>query len=416
MSEHFPGISKIQFEGSQSRNPLSFKHYDADEVVLGKTMSEHFRFSVCYWHTMMGLGKDMFGGDSIERGYLSSQDPMTRAHDTLDAAFEFFTKLESNRNLDAIVDRAAQKQAETGVKTLWGTACLFGHPRYSAGAATAPDPAVFAYAAAQVKKAMEVTHRLNGSGFVFWGGREGYDTLLNTDMKREADQLARFLHMAVDYKKEIGFSGQFFIEPKPQEPTKHQYDYDVQSGHAFLQEYGLTEHFQFNIEANHATLAGHTFQHELEYAGARGLLGSIDANRGDYLIGWDTDQFPTDIYDPTLAMLTVVRAGGLTKGGFNFDAKVRRQSFDLEDLFHAHIGGMDSFARGLKNVAKIIEDGRIDEVKDARNAGWSTDFGKQILAGDKSMADLESAALSGGEPKKISGRQELLENLLNEFI
>jgi xylose isomerase len=436
MAEHFPGIAKIEYEGPGSKNPLSFKHYNADEVVLGKTMEDHMRFSVCYWHTMQGLGQDMFGVNTMSRSFHIASDPIRAAEQTMEAAFEFFQKLgvkywcfhdrdispeagslaDTNRNLDHIVDLADSLQNDTGIKTLWGTACLFVNPRYMAGAATNPSPEIFAYGAAQIKKAIEVTHRLNGEGYVFWGGREGYDTLLNTDMKQEADQLARMLHMAVDFKKSIGFEGQFYIEPKPQEPTKHQYDYDCQSCHAFLLEYGLENDFQLNIEANHATLSGHTFHHELEYAGARGLLGSVDANRGDYLIGWDTDQFPTDIYDTTMAMLTILKYGGFKAGGLNFDAKLRRQSTDLEDLFHAHIGGMDAFARGLKTAAKIMEDGVLEGKLTERYAGWSGDLGQSIITGRASLEDLEAHALESGEPEKSSGRQEMLENILNEYI
>ncbi len=436
MAEFFTGIEKIQFEGPQSRNPLAFKHYNAQETVLGKTMAEHLRFAVCYWHTFKGSGADMFGPGTFKRAYNESSDPMTVAEKTLEAAFEFFTKLgvqywcfhdrdiapeaetltETNKRLDKIVALAKAYQKDTGVKLLWGTTNMFSHPRFMSGAATNPSPEIFACAASQVKKAMEVTHELGGEGYVFWGGREGYETLLNTDMGQELDHLGLFLNMAVDYKKKIGFQGQFYIEPKPKEPTKHQYDFDSGSCYAFLQKYGLVEHFKLNIEANHATLAGHTFQHELEFAAANGLLGSVDANRGDLFLGWDTDQFPVDLYDTTLAMYTLLRAGGFTTGGLNFDAKVRRQSVDGADLFHAHIGGMDAFARGLKAAARMIEDGVFQKTVAARYAGWKEGLGARILKGEAGFAELESYTLENGEPQTVSGHQEMLENLLNEYI
>ena len=375
MTEFFPNVPKVKYEGPDSRNPLAFKHYNPGEKVLGKTMAEHLRFAVCYWHTFKALGADPFGPGTMIRPWDASSDPMEVAEMTMRAAFEFFTKLgvgfwcfhdrdiapeaddlaETNKRLDKIVDLAEKLQGDTGVKLLWGTTNAFSHRRFMAGASTNPSPAVFAYAASQVKKAMEITKRLGGAGYVFWGGREGYETLLNTDLKRELDHLAMFLGMAVDYKKKIGFTGQLYIEPKPKEPTKHQYDFDAGNVYAFLLKNGLAGDYKMNIEANHATLAGHTFHHELEFCVANGILGSVDANRGDELLGWDTDQFPTNIYDTTLAMYTILRGGGFTTGGLNFDAKVRRQSIDLEDLFHAHIGAMDSFARGLKNAAKMIE-------------------------------------------------------------
>ncbi|RJP32796.1 MAG: xylose isomerase [Candidatus Omnitrophota bacterium] len=434
--EYFPGISKIQFEGSGSKNPLAFKHYNPDEMILGKKMKDHFRFSVCYWHTFKGLGSDPFGPGTMIRAYNDSSDPMKVAEMTLDAAFEFFTKLgagfwcfhdrdiapeadnlaETNKRLDHIVAKAKALQEETGVKLLWGTSNLFSHRRFMAGASTNPSPEVFAYAASQVKKAMEITKELGGAGYVFWGGREGYETLLNTDLKREFDHLAKFLHMAVDYKKKIGFDGQFYIEPKPKEPTKHQYDFDAASCHAFLQKYGLMDHLKLNIEANHGTLATHTFHHELEYSAANGILGSVDANRGDLLLGWDTDQFPVDLYDTTLAMYTITKAGGFTTGGLNFDAKVRRQSIDPEDLFHAHIGGMDAFARGLKAAAKMLEDKPFENFVKQRYAKWDGELGKKIENGQIGFEELEQYILQHGEPEIQSGRQELLENLLNEYI
>ena len=436
MPEFFPKIGKIKYEGPDSKNPLAFKHYNPKQKVLGKTMADHLRFSVCYWHTFKGLGADPFGPGTIIRKYDASGDPMAVAEMTLWAAFEFFGKLgvhfwcfhdrdiapeadtlsETNKRLDKIVKLAGRLQRDSGIKVLWGTANLFSNRRYMAGAATNPSPAVFAYAAAQVKKAMEITKTLGGAGYVFWGGREGYDTLLNTDMGRELDHLGTFLHMAVDYKKKIGFRGQFYIEPKPKEPTKHQYDFDAASCFAFLQKYDLLDHLKLNIEANHATLAGHTFQHDLEFAAANGILGSVDANRGDLLIGWDTDQFPTDLYDCTLALYTILRAGGFKTGGLNFDAKVRRQSIDPADLFHAHIGGMDAFARGLKIAAQMVKDGKFAKFIKNRYAGWDTPFGNKIEQGKATFAQMEKYTLEQGEPRIQSGRQEMLENILNAYL
>ncbi|MCX8064881.1 MAG: xylose isomerase [Candidatus Hydrogenedentes bacterium] len=435
--EYFPEVKKpIQYEGPDSKNPLAFKHYNPKEKVLGKTMAQHLRFAVCYWHTFRGSGADMFGAPTFIRNFRQNPDEMRCAEETLYAAFEFFTKLgvgfwcfhdtdiapeadtlaETNRRLDHIVKIAKKLQKDTGVKLLWGTCNLFSHPRFMAGAATNPSPEVFAFAGGKVKKALEITHELDGAGYVFWGGREGYDTLLNTDMKRELDHLAMFLQMAVDYKKKIGFKGQFYIEPKPKEPTKHQYDFDCASCYAFLQHYKLLEHFKLNIEANHATLAGHTFHHELAFAAVHGLLGSVDANRGDLLLGWDTDQFPTDLYDTTLAMYIILKAGGFTTGGLNFDAKVRRQSIDTLDLFYAHIGAMDAFARGLKIAANLIKDKVFEKAVKQRYAGWDTDFGKKIESGKMGLEELAKYAEEHGEPKIQSGKQELLENILNEYI
>ena len=434
--EFFPGIKKIKYEGPDSKNPLSFKHYKADEKVGNKTMRDHFRFAVCYWHTFKGLGGDPFGPGTMIREYNNSDDPMAVAEMTMKAAFEFFSKLgvgfwcfhdrdiapeadtlvESNKQLDRIVKLAKSLQKDTGVKLLWGTSNLFSHRRFMAGAATNPSPAVFAYAASQVKKAMEVTVELGGAGYTFWGGREGYDTLLNTDLKRELDHLGAFLNMAVDYKKKIGFKGQFYIEPKPKEPTKHQYDSDSAACFAFLQKYGLVDHFKLNIEANHGTLAGHTFQHELEFAAANGILGSIDANRGDAMLGWDTDQFPTDLYDTTMAMYTLLKIGGFKTGGLNFDAKVRRQSIDGEDLFHAHIGGMDAFARGLKIAHKMLSDKALESFIKNRYKGWDSPMGKKIEQGKASFEELEAFTLKNGEPAIQSGRQEMLENIVNGYF
>jgi len=434
--EIFPTVQKIGCEGTESKNPFAFKHYNAQEKVLGKTMAEHLRFAVCFWHTFKATGDDPFGPGTQIRPWNEPSDPMEAAEMTMRAAFELFTKLgvdfwcfhdrdiapeadnlaETNRRLDKIVDLAESLQQDTGVKLLWGTTNAFSHRRFMAGASTNPSPAVFAYAASQVKKAMEISKRLGGAGYVFWGGREGYETLLNTDLKREFDHLAQFLQMAVDYKKNIGFEGQLLIEPKPMEPTTHQYDFDAGNIYGFLVKNGLENDFKLNIEANHATLAGHTFHHELEFCVANGILGSVDANRGDLLLGWDTDQFPTNIYDTTVAMYTILRGGGFTTGGLNFDAKVRRQSIDLEDLFHAHIGAMDTFARGLKIAARIIEDKRIEGMVKARYAGWDTGIGTEIENGSVGFEELEAYTLEHGEPEVQSGRQELIENILNEYI
>ncbi len=436
MTEYFPGVGRIKYEGPESQEPLAFKHYNADERIAGKSMAEHLRFAVCYWHTFKGLGGDPFGPGTFIRNYNAGGDEMKIAEQTLAAAFEFFTKLgvgfwcfhdrdiapeadnlaETNRRLDTIVALAKKLQDDTGIRLLWGTTNMFSHRRFMAGAATNPSPAVFAYAASQVKKALEVTHELGGAGYVFWGGREGYDTLLNTDLKRELDNLGRFMHLAVAHKQAIGFPGQLYIEPKPKEPTKHQYDYDAGNCHAFLQRYGLADHFKLNIEANHATLAGHSFIHELQYCVANDLLGSVDANRGDLLLGWDTDQFPTNIYDTTLAMYTILRGGGFTTGGLNFDAKLRRQSIDPLDLFHAHIGGMDAFARGLKIAARMIEDGYFERIVKERYAGWDDALGAKIEAGEMGFEALEAYTLANGEPEIASGRQEMLESALNEYL
>ncbi len=436
MSEYFPGVKKINFEGPDSKNPLAFKHYDAKAMVRGKTMAEHLRFAVCYWHTFKGLGGDPFGPGTMIRSYNDSSDPMEVANRTLDAAFEFVTKLgvgfwcfhdrdiapeadnlkETNRCLDVIVTRAKKLQADTGVKLLWGTTNAFSHRRFMAGAGTNPSPEVFAYAASQIKKAVEITHELAGQGYVFWGGREGYDTLLNTDMKHELDHLGLLLQMAVDYKKKIGFKGQFYIEPKPKEPTKHQYDFDAGNCIAFLQKYNLAGDFKLNIEANHATLAGHDFCHDLEFSAINGMLGSVDANRGDLLLGWDTDQFPNNIYETAQAMYIILKAGGFATGGLNFDAKIRRQSIDPEDLFHAHIGAMDCFARGLKIADRMLEDKTFENAIKERYKGWSSDLGKKIEGKKIGFEELEAYILEHGEPSVQSGRQEYLENLFNGYI
>ncbi len=436
MKEAFPDIPKIQFEGPKSRNPLSFKHYNASEVVGGKTMSEHMRFGVAYWHAMRNSLADPFGVGTAQRPWDDGSNSVANAQRRVWACFEFMDKLgvdyycfhdrdvapecdtlaESNAAFDAVADELEKAQSQTGKKLLWGTACLFVHPRYCQGASTSPNAGVFAYAAAQVKKAMDITHRLKGEGYTFWGGREGYATLWNTNMKREVDHLARLLHMAVDYKKQIGFTGPFYIEPKPREPSTHQYDSDAAACLNFLREYGLTEHFKLNLETNHATLAGHTMRHEMQVAVAAGALGSIDANTGDTLIGWDTDQFPTNIYLTTEIMLEVLKMGGFTTGGLNFDAKVRRESFEPVDLFHAHIGGMDAFARGLKIANAIIEDGRLDAIIKQRYSSFDSGIGAKIEKGEIGFAELEAHALANGEPLLASGRQEMCENLINEYL
>ena len=436
MKEYFKGIKPIRYEGPDSRNPLAFKHYDESEVVGKKTMKQHMRFSVAYWHSFKAAGADPFGGPVYDRPWDASADPLQRAEDTMRAAFEFITKLgtpfycfhdrdiapeadnlaATNKRLDGIVALAKKLQRDTGVKLLWGTSNMFSHSRFTHGAGTNPDAHVFAYAGAQIKKAMECTMELKGSNYVFWGGREGYSNLLNTDMAQEQDQMARLLHMANDYKKEIGFTGTLLVEPKPKEPTKHQYDYDAATVLSFLRKYDLFEHFKLNIEANHVTLAGHSFEHDLTVASADGKLGSIDANRGDYLLGWDTDQFPTDLYSTTFAMMVVNRQGGLGKGGLNFDAKVRRGSFDPVDLFHAHIGGMDTFARGFKIAHKMAEDGVLADFVAARYSSYRKGIGRRIMAGKCSLADLEAHILTAGESELSSGREEMLENIVNQYI
>jgi xylose isomerase len=437
MAAAFPNISKIQFEGPKSKNPLAFRWYNPDEIVEGKSMKDHLRFSVTYWHTFRGMGADMFGVGTAQRPWEAATDSVENAKNRVRVAFEFIEKLgapfyafhdrdvapegrtlkESNKALDEVAAVLKEEQQRTGIKLLWGTACLFVHPRYLHGASTSCNADVFAYAGAQVKKALEVTNDLGGEGYVFWGGREGYTTLLNTDMKREVEHLAKFLHMAVAHKKAIGFKGPFYIEPKPKEPTKHQYDSDAAACLNFLREFGLLEHFKLNLETNHATLAGHTMQHEMEVAAAAGALGSIDANTGDVLLGWDTDQFPTDIYLTTQIMLTILKMGGFTTGGTNFDAKVRRESFEPVDLFYAHIAGMDAFARGLKIAAAIRKDGRLAEFVKNRYRSWDSGIGAKIEQGKVGFKDLEAYILEKGDiDPNESGRQEFLENLINEFI
>jgi xylose isomerase len=433
----FREVSKINFEGPKSKNPLAFRHYDPAEIVEGKSMRDHLRFSVVYWHTFRNLGADPFGVGTAIRPWDDFSASVENAQNRARVAFEFMEKLgapfyafhdrdvapegknlsETNKNLDAVVKVLKEEQQRTGIRLLWGTANLFTNPRYVHGAATSCNAEVFAFAAAQVKKALEVTHELGGAGYTFWGGREGYSTLLNTDLKREQEHLAKFLHLAVDYKKQIGFKGQFYIEPKPKEPTKHQYDSEAAACLNFLREYDLLSDFKLNIEANHATLAGHTMQHELEVAGAAGALGSIDANTGDELLGWDTDQFPTSFYLTAHTMLAILKYGGFTTGGVNFDAKVRRESFEPIDLFYAHIGGMDAFARGLKIAAAIRKDGRLAKFLKERYASWDGGVGAKIESGKAGFKELEAHILKKGEAvPNVSGRQEFLENLINEFI
>ena len=435
MSEFFAGIAPIAYAGPESRNPLAFRHYDPQRVVMGKTMAEHFRFAVCYWHTLCWPGSDMFGPGTFNRPWHAA-DTVAMADQKLEVAFEFFQKLgapffcfhdvdvvplgetlrEGWANLDRMGDRIGQKMQATGVKLLWGTANLFSHPRYMAGAATNPDPAVFAYAAGQVKQVLEVTHRLGGANYVLWGGREGYDTLLNTRIGQELDQLGRFLNLVVEHKYKIGFAGTILIEPKPCEPTKHQYDFDAAAVAGFLRKYGLEREVKLNLEVNHATLAGHTFEHELAFAAAQGLLGSIDVNRGDPQNGWDTDQFPNSVADWTLALYQILKAGGLGSGGFNFDAKIRRQSIDPADLFHGHVGAMDLCARALLAAAALIEDGAFDRFTAERYAGWGGGMGADMLAGKLSLAEIAQAAHDAPAPMPVSGRQEYLENLVNRFV
>lgn len=432
----FPEISKIQYEGPDSDNPLAFRWYNPDEVIEGKTMKDHLRFTVVYWHTFRGTGSDPFGSDTMLRPWDDGSESVENACNRARVAFELFEKLdapfyafhdrdvapegaslgESNANLDAVAAVLREEQQRTGVKLLWGTANMFSNPRFMHGAATTCNVEVYAYAAAQVKKAMEVTKELDGENYVFWGGREGYQCLYNTDMKRELDHLGQFFHMAVDYAKEIGFTGQFLIEPKPKEPTKHQYDSDAAACMNFLRTYGLTDHFKLNIETNHATLAGHEMMHELEYAGMQGALGSIDANTGDLLLGWDTDQFATDYYLTTQIMLVLLKYG-LSPGGVNFDAKVRRESFEPIDLFYAHIGSMDAFARGLRVAAAIRADNALSGPLEARYSSWDGDLGKKIEAGESSFAELEGLILEQGDATpNQSGRQEYLMNVVNRYL
>jgi xylose isomerase len=434
---YFPEVSTIKYQGADSKDPLSFRHYNAEEKIEGKSMRDHLRFAVAYWHTMRGMGSDPFGPGCAVRPWEDGTDSVEMAKVRVRVMFEFMEKLgvdfycfhdrdvapegknlaETNKILDQIVDLLEEEQKRTGIKLLWGTANLFSNPRFVHGASTSPNADVFAYSAAQVKKAMEVTHRLGGLNYVFWGGREGYGSLLNTNMKRELDHLARFFELAVEYKKKIGFTGTFLVEPKPKEPTKHQYDFDAAAVVAFLKTYGLDQEFKLNIETNHATLAGHSMMHELVYAQMHGLLGSVDANFGDMLLGWDTDQFPTDYYLTTQCMLAILEQGGLAPGGLNFDAKVRRDSFEPIDLFHAHVGAMDAFAVGLKLAAKIRADKSLADFVTKRYASWDQGIGQKIEAGSAKFEELEAYMLAKGEvAPNVSGRQEMLENVFNRFI
>lgn len=436
MDEFFKNIPNIKYEGSKSDNPLSFKYYNPDEVIGGKTMKEQLKFAMSYWHTMCANGVDMFGVGTADKSY-GTTDPMEQAERKAFAAFELMNKLgieyycfhdrdiapeadtlrETNARLDKIQVLLDKLMKENNKKLLWGTANCFGNPRYMHGAGTAPNADVFAFAAAQIKKALEITTALGGDGYVFWGGREGYETLLNTNMKLEQDNMARLMRMAVDYGRSIGFKGAFYIEPKPKEPTKHQYDFDSATVLAFLRKYGLDKDFKLNIEANHATLAAHTFQHELRVARDNDAFGSIDANQGDVLLGWDTDQFPTNAYDTALCMYEVIKAGGFTTGGLNFDAKVRRGSFTQEDTFLAYIAGMDTFALGLKIADKMIADGRIDKFVDDRYASYKEGIGKKIVDGTATIQELEAYALEMGDVKSnISGKQEYLESVMNSIM
>jgi len=433
--EYFEGISKIPFEGPKSTKTLAFKYYDPERVVAGKPMKEHLRFAMSYWHTMTGQGVDPFGQATMVRPY-NDLDGMELAKARVDAAFELMTKLgieyfcfhdldiapegeslqEKLDNLDKIVDLIEGKMKETGIKCLWGTTNGFSNPRFVHGAATAPNADVFAFAAAQVKKAIEITHRLGGENYVFWGGREGYETLLNSDVALENDNFARFLHMAKDYARKIGFEGQFLIEPKPKEPTKHQYDFDVMTVLGFLRKYDLMDDVKLNIEANHATLAGHTFQHELLMSRINGVLGSIDANQGDMLLGWDTDQFPTNIYDATLCMYEVLKNGGIAPGGLNFDAKVRRGSFQPDDLFISYIVGMDTFAKGLLVADKLMSDGVLEDFVAKRYESYNDGIGKKIVENATTFEELAAYALDHDQIVNTSGRQEMLEDIVNRYI
>ncbi len=438
MSEpFFPGIERVRYEGPESENALAYRFYDPERVVLGKRMQEQLRPAVCYWHSFCWPGSDVFGEGTFARPWLQSGDPLTLAERKLEVAFEFFEKLgvpyftfhdrdlapegatlaESQAHLGHMLDRAELELERTGVKPLWGTANLFSHPRYAAGAATNPNPEVFAYAAAQVRDALEATHRLGGANYVLWGGREGYDTLLNTDLRRESEQLGRFMQLVVEHKHRIGFAGTILIEPKPMEPTKHQYDFDAAAVYAFLQKNGLEREIKLNIEVNHATLAGHSFVHELTFAFAHEIFGSVDINRGDPQLGWDTDQFPHSAEDAMLALYVILRGGGFTTGGCNFDAKLRRQSLDPADLFYAHIGGIDTLARGLLGAARMLEGGELEAFVTARYAGWDSGLGQAILKGERSLTELaQHVADKKLEPAPVSGRQEWLENLVNRYL
>ena len=437
MSDFFGNIEPIKFEGPDSTNPLTYRYYDANRVVMGKTMQEHLRFAVCYWHTFCWDGADPFGQSTMVRPWIGQSDEMAAARLKAEVAFDMFSLLgvpyfafhdrdiapegatlaESNRNVQAIVDLFEQKIEETGVGLLWGTANIFTNKRFMAGASTNPDPDVFAYSAAQVKNALDATHRLNGQNYVLWGGREGYETLLNTDTKRELDHMGRFLNLVVEYKHKIGFDGTILIEPKPQEPTKHQYDFDVATVYGFLKKYGLENEVKVNIEVGHAVLAGHSFEHEIEMANTLGIFGSIDANRNDYQSGWDTDQFPNNVPEMTLALYYILQGGGFTTGGLNFDSKLRRQSIDPADLLYGHVGGMDTCAKALLCAANMIEEGSLKSLVEDRYAGWNTEAAQAMLSKESSLDKIaERVEREGINPQPKSGRQEYCENLVNRFI
>jgi xylose isomerase len=437
MSQHFENIPAIKYEGKDSSNPFAFKHYDANKVLMGKTMAEHLRMSACYWHNFCWQGSDVFGANTFDRAWYKPTNEMEAAKMKADAAFEFFTKLgipyysfhdvdvspegrsvkEYIRNFSEMVDVLEAKQEETGVKLLWGTANAFSNPRYMSGAASNPNPEIFTYAATQVFHAMNATKKLKGENYVLWGGREGYETLLNTDLKRERAQLGRFMQMVVEHKQKIGFTGTLLIEPKPAEPTKHQYDYDTATVYGFLKEFGLENEIKVNIEANHATLAGHSFHHEIATACSLGILGSVDANQGDAQLGWDTDQFPSSVEEYALVTYEILKAGGFKTGGYMFDTKLRRQSIDLEDMFHAHIGAMDTLALSLERAVKMIEDATLATLVEQRYVQWNDTLGLNILAGKHSLQDLAEYALRNNlNPTPTSGRQERLENIVNGYI
>jgi xylose isomerase len=438
MSQFFENVNKIQFEGPDSTNPLAFRYYDENQVVLGKTMKEHLRFAACYWHNFCWTGSDIFGAGTFDRPWIQATgNQLELAEQKAKVAFEFFEKLgtpyfcfhdadiapegdslqEFHDNVDHIVGIFEKEMQRTGIKLLWGTANLFSNARFCAGGSTNPNPNLYAYAAAQVKHAMDITHRLGGENYVLWGGREGYDTLLNTNLAQEGEQYARFLKMVIEHKYKIGFKGKLLIEPKPQEPTKHQYDYDTATVAGFLHKHGIAGEVHVNIEANHATLAGHSFHHEIAVACAEGVMGSIDANRGDMQNGWDTDQFPNDVAECTLVMYEILKNGGLDTGGFNFDTKLRRQSSERDDLFIGHIGGMDTMAKALLNAAKLIEDAPLSNFVDERYAGWKGQLGQSIMSGDQSLESLSKLVLEKNiNPTQVSGRQELLENIVNRYV
>ncbi|MFH1104513.1 MAG: xylose isomerase [Actinomycetota bacterium] len=437
--DFFPGVpERIPYRGPDAGDELAFRVYDPDRIVLGKRMEDQLRMAVCYWHSFTWRGNDTFGTGTLDRPWIDAPgDPIQAAKQKMDAAFEFFAKLgipffsfhdldiapagdtftETKHNLEVMLDHAETQMRRTGVRLLWGTTNAFGHPRFAAGAATNPDPEVFAFAAAQVKNAIDATQRLGGANYVLWGGREGYDTLLNTSLRREADQLARFLTLVAEYKHDIGFTGTLLIEPKPQEPTKHQYDYDCATVHGFLDRYDLLGEYFVNIEVNHATLAGHSSHHEVAYAVDNGIFGSIDANRGDPQNGWDTDQFPNSVEEMSLAMYEILRGGGFTTGGFNFDTKLRRQSIDRDDLFHAHVGAVDTLAQSLLVAARLVDEGVLEAARHERYAGWDGPLGASIMDGSLSLRDLEERVVSGAsDPHPVSGRQEQLENLVNRTL